>query len=1136
MIRRSSLIALEIAAAALALALIAVGALWWRLSQGPIELPLIARHVEAQLSEARQGRPVSIETAQLSWSTRARALQLEALNVVVRNAAGEPLSTSRRVTIGVSPLWLAVGRVAVKRADFLGGDVSVARRADGSVSLAFGPPGSEPDIVIPPPPPEETLQQRVERILDGLQATFRPVGAGGNLRGMSIREAKLTIIDEAAGATWTADDAAFTLTRERTTLALAVAARLEGPRGPAPAELRVTTDTGFQSALIEFTARDARPAALLSPAALGPFAGLDAPMTASISVGLDRRSGVTRLDGDVALGRGSAELAGGRFAISGGRLRGRYDVEGDELVIDELALAGTRTRIGGAIHVANASALYRASAETPAAFDISLPSLTLDVPGVFSDPMAMQALRVKGQIELGAKQIILTTFDARVDDARVTGQGRFYWAQIGETAYPGLTFTGAVTGAVDARRVIAFWPLTGPDSARDYIGRALTGGRVRDIAAQIDIRPEHIAAGVLPNEALNVAFSYNDAAFQFITTMSPVTEGRGSAVLRGNSFDLRVEQARLNGLAVTQGRVLAPRLTPRGAMLSVSMRAEGDARAVVGLLTQEPLSLGERLPFEPGSVGGRGVVTFSMQRPTLPNLKFEDYRFAVDGRFENVSGVARTNRLPIAEGRLHVAGDQRAITISGPLRMGGSSVSLNWTERIGENIRAPSAYEISGDFTAADLERLGYPVRRVADGRIGVTLSGAGNGFDPDRATVALDLRNALVQLPRGLWTKRVGQAASLRFNAERSSGGVMILSQIDARGPGLTGAGQVRLARDGRLLEANLTRLAIEGQSDARVALTRSEQGAYDVSITGAYFNAEPFMGDDEADAPASSASAAGAAAQDGPLTMTADVNVARLGLRGDAALANARANVRLDRDALTALSAEGRTPRGGAMSLSLGPLGEDARSRVRMRSDDAGFAALALTGADNIVGGSASAEGAWTAANGGRAEFQLQMRDFKVVRVPAMATLLSTVASLRGLVEALNGEGITFVNMDAPVVIAGDRVTIGEARMAGPSIGLTASGSYEMKRDSLDIDGVVVPSYGLNSMLGAVPVLGDLFVSRQGEGIFGMTYSVNGPIANARVGVNPMSALAPGIFRRIFEPIAPRRETPAQPAQRGG
>ena len=45
-----------------------------------------------------------------------------------------------------------------------------------------------------------------------------------------------------------------------------------------------------------------------------------------------------------------------------------------------------------------------------------------------------------------------------------------------------------------------------------------------------------------------------------------------------------------------------------------------------------------------------------------------------------------------------------------------------------------------------------------------------------------------------------------------------------------------------------------------------------------------------------------------------------------------------------------------------------------------------------------------------------------------------------------------------------------------------------------------------------------------RRGEGVFGMTYSINGPAAQPRVGVNPVSALTPGILRRIFEPLTPR------------
>jgi hypothetical protein len=211
-------------------------------------------------------------------------------------------------------------------------------------------------------------------------------------------------------------------------------------------------------------------------------------------------------------------------------------------------------------------------------------------------------------------------------------------------------------------------------------------------------------------------------------------------------------------------------------------------------------------------------------------------------------------------------------------------------------------------------------------------------------------------------------------------------------------------------------------------------------------------------------------------------------------------------------------------------------------MRSEDAGFAVRALTGAENVIGGTASADGDWRTGPPSQAQFTVQLRDFQVVRLPAMARLLSSAGSLTGLVEMLNGDGIGFNSLDARMTYANDRLTFAEGRMAGPSLGLTGSGAYNIERDNLDIDGVVAPSPALNlSMLGEVPVIGDLLVSRRGEGVFGMTYSINGPAGSPRVGVNPISAMAPGILRRIFEPLPPRdggastpppQETPAPAA----
>jgi hypothetical protein len=263
----------------------------------------------------------------------------------------------------------------------------------------------------------------------------------------------------------------------------------------------------------------------------------------------------------------------------------------------------------------------------------------------------------------------------------------------------------------------------------------------------------------------------------------------------------------------------------------------------------------------------------------------------------------------------------------------------------------------------------------------------------------------------------------------------------------------------------------------------------------------------------------------------MRASVQVARLKLRGGATLSDARVEVATQRGALTMLTAEGRSPGNRAFTLGLGPRPSDPSGRIRFRAEDAGFAMRALTGSENVVGGTASAEGEWRPGPPSTARFDVHLRDFEVVRLPAMARLLSSAGSLTGLVEMLNGDGIGFAALDAPVVYANDRLSMRDARLAGPSLGLTASGAYDIRRDNLDVDGVVIPSYGLNSMLGAVPVLGQLFVSREGEGVVGMTYSINGQIAEPRVGVNPLSALTPGIFRRIFEPMQ-RAPEPAQPA----
>jgi len=117
------------------------------------------------------------------------------------------------------------------------------------------------------------------------------------------------------------------------------------------------------------------------------------------------------------------------------------------------------------------------------------------------------------------------------------------------------------------------------------------------------------------------------------------------------------------------------------------------------------------------------------------------------------------------------------------------------------------------------------------------------------------------------------------------------------------------------------------------------------------------------------------------------------------------------------------------------------------------------------------------------------------------------------------LRDRGITFTELEAPFVIDEDSIQLEEAKASGPALGVTVSGEFSLQDENVDVQGVLVPAYTFNAVLGEIPILGDLFVSRDGEGVIGLTYSVEGPFNATRVFVNPLSALTPGVFRRIFE-----------------
>ncbi len=145
-----------------------------------------------------------------------------------------------------------------------------------------------------------------------------------------------------------------------------------------------------------------------------------------------------------------------------------------------------------------------------------------------------------------------------------------------------------------------------------------------------------------------------------------------------------------------------------------------------------------------------------------------------------------------------------------------------------------------------------------------------------------------------------------------------------------------------------------------------------------------------------------------------------------------------------------------------------------------------------------------------------RLLMTDFNLKNSEVLGRIL-TIASLTGVANALTGSGIAFEKLSANIASRAGVITLDKGMANGAAIGITIAGTIDTSTTKLDLKGVLVPAYALNSIFGKIPLIGAL-AGGEGEGLIGFNFSVRGNTTDPDVGVNPLSGLTPGFLRGIF------------------
>jgi hypothetical protein len=220
-------------------------------------------------------------------------------------------------------------------------------------------------------------------------------------------------------------------------------------------------------------------------------------------------------------------------------------------------------------------------------------------------------------------------------------------------------------------------------------------------------------------------------------------------------------------------------------------------------------------------------------------------------------------------------------------------------------------------------------------------------------------------------------------------------------------------------------------------------------------------------------------------------------------------------------ALTVSGKSASNAPFSVRIGqgPIasGHPTR-RLAIDVKDAGNLLNGLDISDSIEGGKLSVTGDFDdTTRDHKLSGTIELDDFHVTRDPALGKLLQAV-TLYGLVDALDGPGLSFAGLIAPFELDENALVLTDARAFSPSLGLTVHGWIDWSGDNLDLEGTLVPAYVFNSLLGRIPLVGRLFSVEKGGGLFAMNYSLRGATDNPTVTANLFSALTPGILRGMF------------------
>jgi len=718
---------------------------------------------------------------------------------------------------------------------------------------------------------------------------------------------------------------------------------------------------------------------------------------------------------------------------------------------------------------------------------------SIKYPEQFEEPLNLEHARITGSItnnlsvlNIAAGRISFIGTDLKTTDLSFKGMV----ARINDDY---AVQASAETANVPVNDVHRYWPLSLEPPTRKWVTTRITNGTVVKADVTLNFKPGELKLKDIPEQALASTIAVRGASVRYLPNHPPATDVNGTVKFTGRSMDARVTSAKyMSGSEIGPAGIRMPDMYPDDVRMFIDMDVKTPAKDAAAFLALPRLDKAAKLGITQDAAGQvNGNAKFDFIALSKTSREGENMNYAIA---TNLMGVSQKNFLgghDIENANMNMAINNKGLKIAGTAVVNTVPMAIDLTSSF--NKEHDTSYSVKCTMPLKALPKFSISALDDASGSLGVAARFS-ESDTADSTEARLDLTNADIHLPEHGFTKKPGIPAVLELSTEKMPSGNIHIKSFLLKGADmlLSGTGEFDKAT-GNMAALTFDHLRFANNDLSYLDYRQTPEGIK-LSAEGNAFDISPYLANGKN------------LKKNGAYDISIKVVHLWFGDKREMRNTNINANC-----AAICRSAQITATLADKNNFSY----QIKDGKLTASSDNAGELARVIGVIDNVEGGALTLNGTYA---GDKIEGNLTVKDYTLKRAPVLTKIL-TIASLTGFMDTLSGNGIAFSKLTAPFTYRDGIIILKDGKTHGSALGLTASGTIDTDNSTIDLSGVIIPSYTMNSLIGNVPIIGDLLMGGKDKGILALNYALKGNMNDPSVSVNPLSAFTPGFLRDIFD-----------------